>query len=394
MKLVLTVIFFSQFLFYFYSSQEYHYPFGYETRNLNWIDEGFFDELEKDLGRSITFNNTCSEYSYIQHLKNKYVFHFFGRPRAELNEEEYYLQLHETIIKFPTQTNGYYWLVRFYMEKGKIDKAIDILKRASLEYNIPPGTFSHLTKFFADNDEFISKYSDLADYYFAAETTVLPDSHWIALYDSIKQQDQMYRSKYRSKDPRFELQLQIDEQNALFLRELVREYGWFSKFLGRNYNLVHLPVMHFSIDHQLYFLDYIIADCKSYQARWLEAEEVLVKMINHTTRIVVDDESYHSLPLFTFNPSTGFIDLEQSMLTIRSVVLAMFNSGREMRDIWLISTSVLSETNFIESLEVIKKYLALLGLDEDKIHIKKELLEKDIEKQLKLKTSVVLKLKV
>ncbi len=392
MKNFLFIVLLLKLLFGASFAQPYHYPFGYNHSGLNRIEDAFFDELEKDLGRTISFNNTSPQYSYIQHLRNKNVFFSSGKQRDELNEEEYYLHLKEMIARFPTQTSGYYNLARNYMEKEEVKKAIGVLKKAALEFNIPP--FSHLAQLYAENDEFTSRYNELLAYYLAAETTALPDSNWIALYDSIKQQDQLYRGKFSLDDPRFEPQYQIDEQNALFLRELVSEHGWVSKYLGRDYHFVHIPIMHFAIEHQLYFLDYIIADCMSYQARWLEAEQVLWKMVNHTTHIVVEKESYHSLPLMCIDPLTGKIDLEQSMLAIRSAVLAMFGCGGNMSDIWLVATSEISDTNHIEKLKIIKKYFSLLGLSEDKIHIQTELLDKGIEAQLKLKTPILIKRKI
>jgi tetratricopeptide (TPR) repeat protein len=125
---------------------------------------------------------------------------------------------------FPTQPSVYYQLARYYMGMENVDEAIDVLKKASLEFNIPPESFSYLTQLYAENEKFIGRYNQLMAYYLTAETTVFPDSKWIALYDSIKEQDQLYRGKYRPDDPRFEPQLQIDEQNALFLRELVIEH--------------------------------------------------------------------------------------------------------------------------------------------------------------------------
>ena len=375
------------------NAQYYHYPFGYNYSGLNRIDDAFFDELGKDLGRTILYDNTSPEYTYIQHLKNKNEFFSFGKPRAELEESEYYLQLYEIINKFPTQTSGYYNLAVLYLNEGKVDEAIEILQRAALEFNIMPESFSYLTQLYAENDEFIKRYNDLKEYYVNSEAIVLPDRRWIALYDSIREQDQLYRGKFRLDDPRFEPQYKIDEQNALFLRELALEHGWFSKFLGRNYNFVHVPVMHFSVDDQLFFLDHIIADCMSYQARWLEAEQVLWKMINHTTQVIIKGESYHSLPLLYIDPANGIIDLEQSMLAIRSAVLAMYGCGGNRSDIWLVATSDLSDVNHSESLKAIKKYFVLLGLDKDKIHIQESLLEREIEDQLKLKTPVVLKRK-
>jgi tetratricopeptide (TPR) repeat protein len=374
-------------------AQPYHYPFGFDVPGLSRIDTAFFDEIEKDIGRSLTFNNASKEYTYIQHLKNVSVFDAYGKIRDDLNEEAYYLHLNNMINQFPTQTSGYYWLARFYMDKGDVNKSLDLMRKASTEFNISPQSFSHLTQLYSKNSEFINGYNSLEKYY-KGVTTFLSDRNWIALYDSIKQQDQLYRAKYRLDDPRFEPQYKIDEQNALFLRELVHEYGWFSKYLGRDYYLVETPVVHFAIEHQLYFLDYIIADCMSYQARWSEAEAVVWKIINHTSRIIVNDQSYHGLPLMCIDPLSGILDLEQSMLTIRSAVLAMFGCGANRSDIWLIATSELSETNYIESLEVIKKYLVLLGLDGNKIHIQRELLENDIENRLILKTPVVLKLKL
>lgn len=385
---------FPVFLFFFIgSAQPYHYPFAYNHSGLNRIDDAFFDELEKDLGRTISFNNTSPQYTYIQHLKNKSVYFSLMSNAAELKEEDYYLHLKEMIVRFPTQTNGYYNLARNYMDQGDVEEAIDVLKKAALEFNISPKSFSYLTQLYAKNQEFIKGFNDLIDFYFTSETTVLPDSSWILLYDSLKQKDQLYRGKFRLDDARFEPQYQIDEQNALFLRELVLEHGWFSKFLGRDYHFVHIPIMHFAIEHQLFFLDYIIADCMAYQGRWLEAEQVLWKIINHTSQVIVGNESYHSLPLLYINPITCMIDLEKSMLAIRSAVLAMFGCGGNRSDIWLIATSELSDVNYTESLKVIKKYLVLLGLDENKVHIQENLLERKIEDQLKLNTPVVLKRK-
>jgi hypothetical protein len=71
------------------TAQLYHYPFRYNSSVLNRIDDIFFDELEKDLGRSIIFNNTSPEYSYIQHVKNKNVFFSLGTKLSELNKEEH-----------------------------------------------------------------------------------------------------------------------------------------------------------------------------------------------------------------------------------------------------------------------------------------------------------------
>ncbi|TVQ08151.1 MAG: hypothetical protein EA361_17205 [Bacteroidetes bacterium] len=233
MKKFLFVIMLSIFLFGACFAQQYHYPFGYNFSDLNRLDDAFFEELEKDLGRTIAFDNLSPGYSYIQHLKNKSLYFALRSNAAELNEEDYYLHLKEMIARFPTQTSGYYNLARNYMEKGEVEEAINVLKKAALEYNVSPVSFSYLAKLYAENDEFISGYNDLLAYYPTAETTELPDSNWITLYDSIRQQDQLYRGKYRFDDPCFEPQYQIDEQNALFLRELVREHGWVSKLEGQ-----------------------------------------------------------------------------------------------------------------------------------------------------------------
>lgn len=376
-------------------AQPYHYPFGYNQSGLNIIDDAFFNELEKDLGRSISFNNISPEYTYIQHLKNKSILFSLQRQMAEFNQKEHadsiYVLLQEIIEKFPTQTGGYYLLARLYLDFGEIDEAIGVLKKAALKFNISPKSFSYLTQLHAENEKFIQGYNELLAYYLTAETTTLPDSNWIALYDSIKKQDQLYRGKYSIDDPRFEPQFLIDEQNALLFRELVREHGWVSKYLGRDYHMVHIPVMHFAIEHQLYLLDYIIADCLSYKARWLEAEQVIWKIINHQSMVIIDNENYHSLPLMYIDSLTGVIDLEQSMLAIRSAVLAMFGCGGNRSDIWLVATSEFPNENYVESLNVLKKYFAILGLDEDKIHIQAEFLDKEIEGQLKLKTPFVLK---
>jgi len=394
--LLFFLILFIVFPFIHGNAQPYHYPFNYNHSGLNRIDDAFFDELEKDLGRSIALDKAAFEYRYIQHLRNKNTFLSLYDKAAELNHEEnateIFLLLQRIVADFPTQTTGYYQLSRFFMNKGKVTDAIDVLKKAAMEFNLSPESFSYLTQLYAENDEFIRGYNDLMRHY-KTKTTLLPDSNWIALYDSIKQQDQLYRGKFRLDDPRFEPQYQIDEQNALFLTELLLEHGWFSKFLGRDYHFAHTPVMHFAIEHQLFFLDFIIADCMAYQARWFEAEQVLWKMINHTTRVIINDETYHSLPLLYNDSETGIIDLEQSMLAIRSAVLAMYGCGGNRSDIWLIATSELSDVYHTESLKAIKKYFVLLGLDQDKIHVQESLLEREIEDQLKLKTPVVLKRK-
>ncbi len=47
----------------------------------------------------------------------------------------------------------------------------------------------------------------------------------------------------------------------------------------------------------------------------------------------------------------------------------MFGCGGNRSDIWLVATSGFSNENYVESLNIVKKYFALLGLDEEKIHI-------------------------
>ncbi len=71
----------------------------------------------------------------------------------------------------------------------------------------------------------------------------------------------------------------------------------------------------------------------------------------------------------------------------------MFGCGGNRSDIWLVATSGFPNENYVESLNIVKKYFSLLGLDEEKIHIQAGLLDREIEDQLKLKTRIVLKRK-
>jgi hypothetical protein len=71
----------------------------------------------------------------------------------------------------------------------------------------------------------------------------------------------------------------------------------------------------------------------------------------------------------------------------------MIGCGGDKSDIWLVATSEFPNENHMESLKILKKYFVLLGLDEDKIHIQDDLLDREIENQLILKTPIVLKLK-
>ncbi len=109
------------------SAQTYHYPFGYNQSGLNRIDDVFFDELGKDLGRSISFNNTSPEYTYVQHLKNKNTFFSLQGKVAELNQkkhgDETYRILQKMVADFPFQSSGYYQLARFYLDKGNVKPA-------------------------------------------------------------------------------------------------------------------------------------------------------------------------------------------------------------------------------------------------------------------------------
>ena len=82
------------------------------------------------------------------------------------------------------------------------------------------------------------------------------------------------------------------------------------------------------------------------------------------------------------------------MLAIRSVVLAMIGCGGDRSDIWLVATSEFPNENHMESLKILKKYFVLLGLDEAKIHIQEDLLDREIEDQLKLNTPIVLNRKL
>jgi tetratricopeptide (TPR) repeat protein len=373
-------------------SQQYHYPFVYNSTPVNVLDVGFFDELEKDLNRSVTYNATAPEYSYIQHLKNKNVYFSLNSKRVGLNQEtdadSLLVLLNEMLLKFPTQTSCYYYLASFYLKKGESEKAIEVMK-AAFKYNISPKSFNYLSKLYPGNEKFIQQLNNPDVLYCSAETTIHADNRWVALFDSIIRQDQLYRRLYRYDDPWFEKQIEIDTQNSLLLKELVQEYGWFTKHVGRDYHDTHLPVIHFDIADQLYFLDYIIADCKSYQAKWYEAEQVLWKMVNHQSQIRINNERYHSIPLLYTDSISGFIDLEKSMLALRSAVLAMIGCGAGRSDIWLVATTESAS----ENLGLIKKYFSLLGLNAENIHIQSTILEEKVAEQLILKTPVVIRRK-
>lgn len=372
-------------------SQDHHYRFYYN--NNGKVSERLFEALEKDLGRTIDYNISSEQYTYLQHLRNQNLFLSKHSQIKALKQDEDLGRLHqlleEIVIMFPHQSTGYYYLAQFYMDKGYVDMALAVLSGAVVDFGLESDSFNYLEKIYAENNDFVNGVNDIRKLSETRIPVVAKDSLLIDVVDSILKTDQMYR-KADYPDPRFTKQQQIDSANAATLKEIVKERGWISKYLGRDYHFAHIPVIHFSIAHQLFFLNHIIADCISYNGKWTEAEQIIWKIVNHTSRIEKDSKRYHSIPLLFFNEHTGKLNLEKSLLSINSTVIALLNSKKD-NPIWLVATTENPFNQHMENLALLKKYFSILGYDEDKIFIQAELLDYETESSLLLKTPVVIK---
>jgi tetratricopeptide (TPR) repeat protein len=371
-------------------SQVYHYKFSYNNNGI--VNDKLFEALEEDLGTSVSYNVSSAEYSYIQHLKNQNLYSSTLNQIESLMKEDHLDQLHhllvEAISMFPYQTPVHYYLARFYFDRGNVDQAIAVLKKAVLDFGLEPESFSYLLKLYAENETFVNGYSNIQKLATTRNPIVAKDSCLIAVVDTIKKNDQFHRTA-DNKDPLFLKQQLFDSTNARTLRSIVTERGWIGKYLGRDYPLAHVPVMHFKVHDQIFFLHYIISDCVSYNANWTGAEQVIWKIVNHTSRVEKKGERFHSIPQLHFFES-GKIDIEKSILAINSTAIALLGSKKN-KPIWLVATSEHPDKHHVENLELLKKYLIILGYGEDKIFIQNELLDCETESNLLLKTPVVIK---
>ncbi|MDP2423900.1 MAG: hypothetical protein Q8M23_06100 [Bacteroidales bacterium] len=392
MKKVIGLILFSLLLICSCSAQNYHYKYSYNSGD--FINPSLFDELEKDLGYPVNFNTSVDSYSYIQHLKNQNVFiELTDKVRNLYNsgpEDSIYIKSKQLLGFFPTQIPGYYYVLKYYLDRGQYNKALEIIENGIFEYGIEPKRLINLNRL-SDIPEFSTEVKALYDRYHESPVNELPDSNLVIIVDSIKYFDQLYRGfSLDSSDPRWIRQVELDSLNAKKFKELVRAKGWLRKYVGQDYIFLHVPVMHWAIYEQLFFLDYIIADCETNNATWAEAEAVIWKIAVHSGRLSKDGVDYHSVPLVYFDSISGNLDIKRSMLGIKSFVAGL-SCTRASDPIWLIATSEHQARNHLQNLEKLKKYFVILGFREDQVFIQEATLNKDIENELILKTPIVVK---
>ncbi len=373
-------------------SQENHYRYSFNFNGR--VNDNLFDSLEQDLGYGIEFNTTTLKYSYLQHLKNQNVY-FNKLAQIELLkqsriDENIHQLLIEIVCLFPTQSSGYYYLVRYYVDRNNIDGALLVLRRAIIDFSIELERFNYLKKLYSDKIKFIDGLNEIEKIANEKQSVEVKDIGLIATLDSIIKRDQMYRNVKAPNDPRYFKQIEFDSLNAKIFKKIVEDKGWVTKYLRLNYEMAHIPILHFNYNEQLFYLELIIDDCVSYNGKWTEAEQILWKLVNHTSTVNMEGVCYHSIPLLIFDDNSGILDLEKSMLAINSTAIALLSSKKD-KPIWLVATSSHPTNHFIDNLEVIKKYLTILGYNGDNIFIQKEPLDNELENILLLKTPVIIK---
>ncbi|MGE0078128.1 MAG: hypothetical protein AB7S48_09730 [Bacteroidales bacterium] len=259
--------------------------------------------------------------------------------------------------------------------------AINVLTKGVLELEYNPQRFVYLSTLHKDNSEFISGFDALKKQYFTTNPKHKVDSSTVAFMDSIMYRDKLDRYAYRlnSLDPRFITQQRRDSLNLVELKDFVLKKGWISKYLGNDYDMPYLPVIHFPVKEQLFFLDYIIPECEKYSSSWVDAELITFKIAIHSSRIEKNKIYYNAIPLLYLNPNTGLLDIPKSLLGIIASANA-FNTNRV--PITIIPTSKHPNSNKRKNLEHIKSYFTALGIKESNIIIQEDVLDSEIEKEM------------
>lgn len=359
------------------------YLFYYNTdhNNINKL----FTHLEKDLGYKIEYNNKTRPYSYIQHLKNQSIYNELSGKANYYNEkgisDSLLIVSNQLIEQFSNQHVGFYYLAKYYLDRKETAMAINVLTKGVLELEYNPLRFDYLSTLHKDNSEFINAFDALKKQSFIESSKHKVDSSIVAFMDSIMYRDKLDRYAYllNSLDPRFIAQQRRDSLNLVELKDFVLKNGWISKYLGRDYHELYLPIIHFPVNEQLFFLDYIIPECEKYSSSWLDAELITYKIAIHSSRIEKNKIYYNAIPLVYLDSNTGFVDIPKSLLGIIASANA-FNTNRV--PITIIPTSKHPNSHKLKNLELVKSYFVTLGIKESNIIIQEEVLDPSIEKEM------------
>ncbi|MGE0078160.1 MAG: hypothetical protein AB7S48_09890 [Bacteroidales bacterium] len=351
----------------------------------NFVNNKLFIELENDLDIKITANSIQKEYSYLQYLVDQNFYKSLCSKVVYYDEKKIldslFIGATHLVEAFPLQSVGYYFLSKYFLSIGNTDKAIDVLNKSVFVYGVKPEKYQYLLKLFGENVEFTNGFQKINDKWAKLLSQKEIDSSIIVFMDSIKFYDRLDREAYmlEPSNPRFIKQAKLDSINAVKLKGFVLKNGWISKFLGRDYDLVYVPVMHFSIPDKFFLLDSIISDCKKNKASWIEAEFIVWKIAYHPA-VNTDDCYYNVIPLIYLDPLSGSIDLFKSLLGIKASVDAFTDSSR--LPITIFTTSKHPEENRKQNLETLKKYFLILGLKDNQVLVSNEVLDKNIEEKL------------
>jgi len=382
MKLLLsTFAFIVLFQCAFTQNDTYLFYYNTDHNNINKL----FTHLEKDLGYKIEYNNKTTPYSYIQHLKNQSIYNELSGKANYYNEkgisDSLLIISNQLIEQFSNQHVGFYYLAKYYLDRKETAMAINVLTKGVLELEYNPQRFVYLSTLHKDNSEFISGFDALKKQYFTTNPKHKVDSSIVAFMDSIMYRDKLDRYAYRLNflDPRFIAQQRRDSLNLVELKDFVLKKGWISKYLGNDYDMPYLPVIHFPVKEQLLFLDYIIPECEKYSSSWVDAELITFKIAIHTGKLQKNESYYHAIPLVYLDSKTGFVDIPKSLLGIIASANAFIKSKFP---ITLIPTSKHPNINTLRNLEIIKSYFVTLGIKESNIIIQEEVLDPSIEKEM------------
>jgi hypothetical protein len=352
------------------------------------VTESFVNEIERDIPNLISCSDSSMVFSYPQYLKDRFTLNkkiSLAKEHEKLGFQDSLYNLYDEIVSlFPYQLPGYYHYSKFLLESNQTDRAIALLERGICEFGLSPNSFSYLHSLFKHNVAFSNRFEMLKSKYQECYRNDWIDSTIISVVDTAFYYDQLCRI---ISHPLYKLRADIDSSNANTYKKLVEEKGWLTKYVGTG-KRTYIPILHFSLHHQLYFLNYIIADCSAGYAPWVDAEIILTKIVQKFQRI--NSSNYHILPFVTLDSISKRLDLAHSLIGIKPVVDKIIELW-DNQHLTVIATSKHNGNNHIQDLEQIRKYFILLGYDRDKITVQEKFLDLKIEEEMNHITPFVIK---
>lgn len=346
------------------------------------ISKTFVNYLEKELGSTMQLNEKSAKATYGQHLINEYYYSQLSKKADSFERnnipDSLFFYANKLIKMFPNQHLGYYYLAKFYINNKQHSKGLKTIEEA-VRMGADANSFSYLNQLYSSDSTFINGYAELLKSYNRNTSNTTEDNCIKAIVDSLKYLDQLYRRPHLL--PTHPLALKqdtIDSTNAIVYKNLVARKGWITKYLDKGYFDPFPPVVHFKINDQLFFMQFIIEDCEKQQAQWAEAESIMFMMASTSSRIKVGDDLYHAIPLIYLDSTTKTIDLAKSLLGIKGSAEAFLTN----KPITIIPTSLHPAKNIEQNLEMLRNYFLMLGFKENLVQVSSKTLDKNIESKL------------